>query len=132
MESIVMSNDFETWEGVDAYAAEHGGVDGLRMMVAQGIVQGKRKSMIEYYLRQYDAATVATEREEQAWQSLKLSERSAIASEKSAAAAEQSAQATDRAATASERSARYAMCTAIIAGVAIIVTVVIDLYRQHS
>ena len=127
-----MSNDFDSWDTVNAYAAEHGGVDGLRMMVAQGVLQGKRKLVVEHYLRQFDAATVAAEREAQARESVKLSERSAIASEKSAAAAEQSAQATDRAASAAERSARYAMYTAIIAVVAIIVTVLIDLYRQYS
>jgi len=125
-----MSHDFDNWEQVNDYVAEHGGsVEPLRMMVAQGTVQGKRKSVVEFYLRHYDAAQVGLEREAQAREALKIAERSAIASEKSAAMSERSADATDRAAAAAERSARYAMYAAIISLVAIIVTLAIDLYR---
>lgn len=116
-----MSNAFENWEQVDAFQKENGGIEQLRMMLAQGTLRDTRKSVVEHYLRGHDAAEElakerrrAAEREEQAREALRLAERSAAASERSA-------DATEVAAEASKQSARYAMWAAYAAGIAALI-----------
>ena len=122
-------SDLSTFEDVDAYAREHGGVDGLRMMLNQSTLAGRRKEIVESFLRHHDAeAQLAVERE-RANEREAQAKRSVDAAERSAAASERSAFATEVASVASQRSARYAMYAAIISLVAIIVTVVHDFYR---
>jgi hypothetical protein len=124
-----MSTDLDSWDAVNQYVAENGGVEPLRMMIAQGTLAGKRKSVVEFYLRHYDAGVAASEREAQARRALELAERSAVASERSANASKRSADATERAADAAGKSARFAMWAAVISLVAIVVTLAVDFFR---
>ena len=47
-------SELNTFEEVGAYVRKHG-VDGLRMMVYQSSLAGRRKDVVESYLRHHDA-----------------------------------------------------------------------------
>ena len=108
-----MSSDLDSIDAVQRYADEHGGVDGLRTMVALGNLQGHRRRTVQTFLERHDALA----REEQdrlrveaegaaAIRGVNAAERGVNAAERSAAAAERSAVAGERSAVATEDAAR--------------------------